>query len=337
MVSETVNKKWVLKKRPEGYPSIDDFDIVNSPIPDPKHGEVLIKTLYLSLDPYMRGRLRDAKSYASPVGLGEVITGEVVGRVIRSNYQSLEVGDIVTAHIGWQQWGSIPGQMVRKVDSQKPPISTSLGILGMPGLTAYFGLLEIGKPIVGETLVVSAASGAVGAIVGQLGKMMGCRVIGTAGTNQKVNYIVDELGFDGAINYKTQNVESEIHKLCPNGIDIYFDNVGGEVTDIVMNNLAMYARIIICGQISQYNSVGQEQGPRNLWALIRTRSKIQGMLVTDWERKHEQARTRLSEWVLSEKLKYKEYIVEGFEKSPQAFIGLMNGENFGKLLIHVSE
>ncbi|MCL0031658.1 NADP-dependent oxidoreductase [Dehalococcoidia bacterium] len=337
MVSETVNKKWVLKKRPEGYPSIDDFDIVNSPIPDPKHGEVLIKTLYLSLDPYMRGRLRDAKSYASPVGLGEVITGEVVGRVIRSNYQSLEVGDIVTAHIGWQQWGSIPGQMVRKVDSQKPPISTSLGILGMPGLTAYFGLLEIGKPIVGETLVVSAASGAVGAIVGQLGKMMGCRVIGTAGTNQKVNYIVDELGFDGAINYKTQNVESEIHKLCPNGIDIYFDNVGGEVTDIVMNNLAMYARIIICGQISQYNSVGQEQGPRNLWALIRTRSKIQGMLVTDWERKHEQARTRLSEWVLSEKLKYKEYVVEGFEKSPQAFIGLMNGENFGKLLIHVSE
>jgi NADPH-dependent curcumin reductase CurA len=227
--------------------------------------------------------------------------------------------------------------MVRKVDSQKPPISTSLGILGMPGLTAYFGLLEIGKPIVGETLVVSAASGAVGAIVGQLGKMMGCRVIGTAGTNQKVNYIVDELGFDGAINYKTQNVESEIHKLCPNGIDIYFDNVGGEVTDIVMNNLAMYARIIICGQISQYNSVGQEQGPRNLWALIRTRSKIQGMLVTDWERKHEQARTRLSEWVLSEKLKYKEYVVEGFEKSPQAFIGLMNGENFGKLLIHVSE
>ena len=336
-MSETVNKKWVLKKRPEGYPSIDDFDIVNSPIPDPKHGEVLIKTLYLSLDPYMRGRLRDAKSYASPVGLGEVITGEVVGRVIRSNYQSLEVGDIVTAHIGWQQWGSIPGQMVRKVDSQKPPISTSLGILGMPGLTAYFGLLEIGKPIVGETLVVSAASGAVGAIVGQLGKMMGCRVIGTAGTNQKVNYIVDELGFDGAINYKTQNVESEIHKLCPNGIDIYFDNVGGEVTDIVMNNLAMYARIIICGQISQYNSIGQEQGPRNLWALIRTRSKIQGMLVTDWERKHEQARTRLSEWVLSEKLKYKEYIVEGFEKSPQAFIGLMNGENFGKLLIHVSE
>ena len=337
MVSETVNKKWVLKKRPEGYPCLDDFDIVNSPIPDPKHGEVLIKTLYLSLDPYMRGRLRDAKSYASPVGLGEVITGEVVGRVIRSNYQSLEVGDIVTAHIGWQQWGSIPGQMVRKVDSQKPPISTSLGILGMPGLTAYFGLLEIGKPIVGETLVVSAASGAVGAIVGQLGKMMGCRVIGTAGTNQKVNYIVDELGFDGAINYKTQNVESEIHKLCPNGIDIYFDNVGGEVTDIVMNNLAMYARIIICGQISQYNSIGQEQGPRNLWALIRTRSKIQGMLVTDWERKHEQARTRLSEWVLSEKLKYKEYIVEGFEKSPQAFIGLMNGENFGKLLIHVSE
>ena len=337
MVSETVNKKWVLKKRPEGYPCLDDFDIVNSPIPDPKHGEVLIKTLYLSLDPYMRGRLRDAKSYASPVGLGEVITGEVVGRVIRSNYQSLEVGDIVTAHIGWQQWGSIPGQMVRKVDSQKPPISTSLGILGMPGLTAYFGLLEIGKPIVGETLVVSAASGAVGAIVGQLGKMMGCRVIGTAGTNQEVNYIVNELGFDGAINYKTQNVESEIHKLCPNGIDIYFDNVGGEVTDIVMNNLAMYARIIICGQISQYNSIGQEQGPRNLWALIRTRSKIQGMLVTDWERKHEQARTRLSEWVLSEKLKYKEYIVEGFEKSPQAFIGLMNGENFGKLLIHVSE
>jgi len=336
-MSETVNKKWVLKKRPEGYPSLGDFDIVNSPIPDPKHGEVLIKTLYLSIDPYMRGRLRDAKSYASPVGLGEVITGEVVGRVIRSNYQSLEVGDIVTAHIGWQQWGSIPGQMVRKVDSQKPPISTSLGILGMPGLTAYFGLLEIGKPIVGETLVVSAASGAVGAIVGQLGKMMGCRVIGTAGTNQKVNYIVDELGFDGAINYKTQNVESEIHKLCPNGIDIYFDNVGGEVTDIVMNNLAMYARIIICGQISQYNSIGQEQGPRNLWALIRTRSKIQGMLVTDWERKHEQARTRLSEWVLSEKLKYKEYIVEGFEKSPQAFIGLMNGENFGKLLIHVSE
>ena len=336
-MSETVNKKWVLKKRPEGYPSLGDFDIVNSPIPDPKHGEVLIKTLYLSIDPYMRGRLRDAKSYASPVGLGEVITGEVVGRVIRSNYQSLEVGDIVTAHIGWQQWGSIPGQMVRKVDSQKPPISTSLGILGMPGLTAYFGLLEIGKPIVGETLVVSAASGAVGAIVGQLGKMMGCRVIGTAGTNQKVNYIVDELGFDGAINYKTQNVESEIHKLCPNGIDIYFDNVGGEVTDIVMNNLAMYARIIICGQISQYNSIGQEQGPRNLWALIRTRSKIQGMLVTDWERKHEQARTRLSEWVLSEKIKYKEYIVEGFEKSPQAFIGLMNGENFGKLLIHVSE
>ena len=334
---ETTNRQWILKNRPVGYPKDSDFEINVNEIPEIKHDEILIKTLYMSLDPYMRGRLRDAKSYSAPVQIGEIITGEVVGRVIRSNYKSISTGDIVTSHIGWQEWGIAKGYSVRKITSKSAPISTSLGILGMPGLTAYFGLLKIGKPVPGDTLVISAASGAVGAVVGQIGKMSGCNVIGIAGSDEKINYITNDLGFDIGINYKTEDIEKKLSEYCSNGLDIYFDNVGGPITDAAINNIAVNGRVIVCGQISEYNDVDQASGPRNLWTLIRTRSKIQGMLVSDWADEKEEALSRLSSWVSDGKIKYKEDIREGFDNAPKTFIDLMNGKNFGKLLVHVSD
>ena len=335
--SELINRQWILKNRPIGYPKETDFEIKSVEIPEIGNDEILIKTLFMSLDPYMRGRLRDAKSYTKPVQIGEVMTGEIVGRVIRSNYNSIKIGDIVTSHLGWQEWGVSKGYNVSKVENNNAPISTSLGILGMPGLTAYFGLLKIGNPVPGDNLVVSAASGAVGAVVGQIGKMAGCNVIGIAGSDEKIDYIKNDLEFDFGINYKTENIEKKLSEYCPNGINIYFDNVGGPITDAAIDNIALGGRVIVCGQISQYNDVNQAKGPRNLWTLIRTRSKIQGMLVSDWADEKEEALSRLSSWVSTGKLKYKEDIREGLDNAPKTFIDLMNGNNFGKLLVHVSD
>jgi NADPH-dependent curcumin reductase CurA len=326
-----------MASRPEGEPTPANFAITESPIPAPRHGEVLIRTLYLSLDPYMRGRMRSGPSYATPLQLGDVMTGEVVARVEKSESPIYKPGDTVRASIGWQEWAAIPAHSAKPVDPGLGPVSTGVGVLGMPGMTAYFGLLEVLKPRAGDTLVVSAASGAVGAVVGQIGKINGCFVIGIAGSDEKCDYVVDELGFDASINYKTQDVSAEIARLSPTGVDCYFDNVGGPVTDAVFENLALKSRVAICGQISQYNAATPPQGPRNMAALIRTRTTVEGFLVYDFELQHEIARVRIAGWIKDGRLKYKEDIVDGFENAPEAFIGLLNGKNFGKLLVKVSE
>ncbi len=332
---EGVNRQWLLAKRPAGLPKEDDFELRESETPRPEHGEVLVRLEYLSLDPYMRGRMNEGKSYAPGVQIGEVMTGEGVGVVVESHSDAISVGDHVAVRSGWQEFVTAHVSATRKIDSKAAPVSTGLGVLGMPGLTAYFGTLDVLEPRPGDTFVVSAASGAVGAIVGQIAKMAGCRVIGIAGSSEKVSYIIDELGFDAAINYKTESVPERLAELCPDGIDCYFDNVGGVTTDAVLDNLATGARIAICGQIAHYNDVEQAMGPRNLRSLLVAQARMQGFLVFQFAQKHPVALARLSKWVSEGRLKYREDIVDGIENMPKAFIGLLQGANFGKLLIKV--
>ena len=326
-----------MASRPVGEPAPKNFALTESAVPEPQHGDVLIRTLFMSLDPYMRGRMRSGPSYATPLKPGDVMTGEVVARVEKSKSQKYVAGDIVRASIGWQEWASLSAHDVKRVDPSLGPVSTAVGVLGMPGLTAYHGLLDIGQPKAGDTLVVSAASGAVGAVVGQIGKINGCFVIGVAGSDEKCAYVVDELGFDAVINYRTQNVSNELGRLAPSGIDVYFDNVGGTILDAVLNNLANKARIAICGQISQYNAPELPVGPRNFQVLLRTQSRAEGFLVYQFERQHEVGRARLASWIREGRLKYREDVVDGFENAPTAFIGLLRGENFGKLLVKLSD
>ncbi len=334
---ELINRRWTMARRPVGFPHESDFAIVESEVEEPEHGEILVRTLYLSLDPYMRGRMRDRRSYAVPVGIGDVIVGEGVGRVIASKSDDIAVGDIVACQIGWQEYAVTPAHAARIVDPEVAPISTALGVVGMPGLTAYHGLLSVGRPRPGETVLVSAASGAVGAVVGQIAKMNGCRVIGTVGSQEKSDYCTEELGFDGVVNYKVEDVFARIAELAPDGIDIYFDNVGGTVTDAAIENLALRGRVIVCGQISQYNLEEPELAPRNLWNLITKQARIEGFLVFNFQNDHDVARARLASWIRDGSLKYREDIVDGFEQTPRAFIGLMNGANFGKLLVKMSD
>ena len=332
-----INRKFTLAARPVGYPKPSDFDLVTEPIPVPKDGEVLVHTNYLSVDPYMRGRMNDRASYAPNVQIGEVMVGTVVGEVVASKNLDFQVGDIATGGLGWQEYGVSDGNNLRKVDPTLAPISTALGILGMPGLTAYFGLLEICNPQAGETVFVSAAAGAVGSLVGQIAKIKGCRAVGSAGSDEKVDYVVDELGFDAAFNYKTtEDYGTQLAELCPDGIDAYFDNVGGAITDAVFPLINVKARISICGQISQYNLENPEQGPRFLWHLIVKRAKIQGFLVFEFADKHDDGLRQMAEWIQAGKLKYREEITEGFENAPGAFIGMLKGSNIGKQLVKVT-
>ena len=331
-----VNLRVLLKSRPVGFPTEEDFQIVESSIPEPEEGEILVKVEWLSLDPYMRGRMNDAKSYASPVEIGEVMVGGAAGTVVNSRSPAFSVGDIVEGRLGWQSYALSDGSGVRKVDESLGPLQTSIGILGMPGLTAYFGFLDVCEPNPGETVVVSAASGAVGQIVGQIAKIMGCKVIGTAGSDSKVQYIVDELGFDSGINYKTQNVGETLDEECPEGIDVYFDNVGGLVTDAVMDRLNVRARIAVCGQISQYNLKEPDLAPRNFGILTRSQAKMEGFLVFAYENRYDEGLNMMAKWIKEGKLRYREDVVEGLKNAPRTFIGMLNGENFGKTLIKVS-
>jgi len=296
----------------------------------------LIESKFLSLDPYMRGRMNDTKSYAPSLKLGDVITGEAVGKVIKSRNRKIKEGYFVNAHIGWQEYGKTDGNSVRIIDPNLAPISTALGILGMPGLTAYFGLLNICKPLPGDTVVVSAASGAVGAVVGQIAKIMGCRVIGIAGSEQKIDYCSSELNFDFVINYKKENVINKILEYAPEGVDVYFDNVGGEISDAVISNIAIGGRIAICGQISLYNLEEASMGPRMGGTLLINQASMQGFLVFQFKSQYQDGLIRLSDWVRKGSLKYKEDIIDGIENVPKAFIGMMNGQNFGKLLIRLN-
>tara|TARA_Y100000994_G_scaffold73783_2_gene60597 strand:+ start:4582 stop:5577 length:996 start_codon:yes stop_codon:yes gene_type:complete len=330
-----MNKKWILNKRPIGYPKEEDFKLIESSVDELDEGEILIESHYLSLDPYMRGRMNDSKSYAPSIKLGGVITGEVVGKVVQSKSKLFNEGDYATAHIGWQKYGKIDGASARKIDPELAPISTSLGILGMPGLTAYFGFLDVCSPKPGDTVVVSAASGAVGAIVGQIAKIMGCKVIGIAGSDVKTDYCLYELGFDNVINYKTDNILTKISEYAPSGVDIYFDNVGGEISDNVISNLSIGARIAICGQISLYNLEENEKGDRVGSTLLINQASMTGFLVFQFKSRYLEGLSKLSQWLLDEKIKYKEDIVSGIENAPDTFIGMMKGKNFGKLLIKI--
>jgi NADPH:quinone reductase len=320
--------------RPVGLPKPSDFSLIEADIPAPQTGEVLVETVYLSVDPYMRGRMSEAKSYAQPMAVGDVMVGAVAGRVIESKDPVFKPGDLVEAYSGWQQYAALPGKTLRKLDPALP-LSASLGVCGIPGLTAYFGLFDICHPKAGETLVVSGGAGAVGSAVGQIGKILGCRVVGVAGTPAKVAWL-KELGFDAAFNYKDHPEPYKIlRELCPNGIDCYFDNVGGAVTDAVFAQMNPGARIAICGQISQYNNTAPEMGPRLLSLVLVRMATVRGFIVTQYIKQFAEAYQKLGQWVKEGKLHYKETIVDGLENAPQAFIGLLQGANTGKMLVRV--
>ena len=281
--------------------------------------------------------MREARSFTSPVALGDVMTGGAVGVVDASENPDFEVGDIVEGRSGWQDYAVLPADELRRIDPDTAPISTAIGVLGMPGMTAYFGLLEVGKPGPGETVLVSAASGAVGGLVGQIAKINGCRAVGIAGSDAKCGYIVDELGYDAAINRKTENVAAALEKHCPDGIDVYFDNVGGTILDAALDHINMRARIVICGMISEYNLVEPELARRPTRILLTRRARMQGMLVFDYRDRYPEGLRQMARWIDEGRVKYKEDIVDGLENAPSAFIGLLRGENFGKRLIRVSE
>ena len=330
------NRKIILKKRPNGFPTESDFDIIDTEINELYHSEVIVEVIWLSLDPYMRGRMSSAKSYAAPINLGGVIVGGAVGKIVESQHDGFKIGDIVEGFtIGWQKYARMDGSLLRKVDESLAPIQTAVGVLGMPGMTAYFGLFEVCKPIPGDNLVISAASGAVGQIVGQLAKMNGCNVIGIAGNKEKCDYIENELGFDFSINYKEENVYKKVKEYFPEGVNIYFDNVGGKVADDVISNIAPFARIAVCGVISQYNLTEAESGMRLQRAVLTNQATVEGFLVFRFENKYNIARKRMSKWLREKKIIWKEDVVEGIDNAPKAFIGLMEGKNFGKLLVKV--
>ena len=334
----TMNRQITLASRPVGAPTPDNFKLVETAVPTPERGQVLVKALYLSLDPYMRGRMSDAKSYAPSVQIGEVMTGGAVGRVVDSRHPGFKAGDIVEGRIGWQEYGLVEGGMLRKVDPDVAPISTALGVLGMPGLTAYFGLFEIGKPRPGETLVVSAASGAVGAVVCQLGKLAGARVVGIAGGPDKCAYVKEALGVDAVIDYKAEkDLSKALAAACPDGIDVYFDNVGGPVTDAIANLFNLRARMIVCGLISHYNMPDGYVGPSILRSVLTNRVTIQGMIVFDWHDRWPAGVAQLGRFVKAGKLTYKEDVTEGLENAPATFIGMLEGKNFGKTLVKIAE
>ncbi|QRF24298.1 NADP-dependent oxidoreductase [Alicyclobacillus sp. TC] len=326
-----------LASRPQGMPSQDNFLFETVEIPALQADEVLVKSLYISVDPYMRGRMNEGKSYVPPYALGEVITGGVVGQVVESKNDRFQTGDFVLGELGWREFNVSKGRLT-KLNPQLAPLSAFLGVLGMPGLTAYFGLLDIGQPKEGETVVVSGAAGAVGMIVGQIAKLKGCRVVGIAGSDEKNQYLVSELGFDATINYKTSpSIRKELAELCPQGVDIYFDNVGGDITDAVFLQLNDFARVALCGQIALYNTEKVEVGPRILPILLVRRALLKGFIVSDYQPQYSVAMQELGKWLQAGQLKYRETIVEGFENIPKAFLGLFRGENVGKQLVKVAD
>lgn len=320
-------------------PSEENFKIVDAEIPQLKDGEFLIRTKYLSVDPYMRGRMTDRKSYIEPFALDEMITGGIVGEVVESRNDAFKPGDIVMGHLGWQLYTELSPQQaknasIRKIDPSIAPVTTALGILGMPGLTAYFGLLDIGKPKSGETVVVSGAAGAVGTVVCQIAKIQGCRVVGIAGSNEKNDYLEKELGVDATINYKTSNdVAEDLRKAAPNGVDVYFDNVGGHVSDSVMPLINPRSRIVICGQIALYNLEKLDVGPRVQPFILINSALMQGFIISDYEARFGEGMGQLALWLSQGKLKNAENIIEGFENAPAAFLGLFTGENLGKQIV----
>ena len=330
-----LNRQIILRRPVQGMPAPEDFELVESPIPQPEAGEVLVRTIYVSLDPYMRGFMGNEEK------VGQVMIGGVTGQVAVSRHPEFQEGQFVCQYVGgygWQSYGVVPGEELRVLDPGLVPISTSLGVVGMPGVSAYFCLLEVGKPVAGETVVVSAASGAVGAVAGQIAKLKKCRAVGIAGSREKCDYVVEELGFDAAVNYRTEDLDAELARTCPAGIDVYFDNVGGPILDVVMAQINTGARIALCGSIAEYNDpIGTLQGTRINRYVQGGLARMEGFNQGQYKDRHEESLALLAWWVRHGKLKYREDIIMGLEKAPEAFIGMMQGRNFGKLLIQVHE
>lgn len=333
------NRQIVLASRPVGEPQDENFKLVEVPLPEPGDGEVLLRTVYLSLDPYMRGRMSESRSYAEPVPIGGVMEGGTVSQVLKSNSDDFKVGDYVEGSTGWQSHAAVPAALLRKIDPTVAPVSTALGVLGMPGMTAYTGLLNIGQPKIGDTLVVAAASGAVGAIVGQIGKIKGCHVVGIAGGRRKCDYVVNELGFDACLDHKDARLPELLAQACPRGIDIYFENVGGEVFEAVFPLLNPFARLPICGLIGHYNESSPPAGPNMVPAVMRAilikRLTLRGFIVSDYAAQAKDFARDVGGWIAEGKIKYLEDVVEGLENAPRAFQGLLRGENFGKLVVKI--
>ena len=332
-----LNHQIKLAARPVGMPKRSDWDFATAPVPQPGEGEVLVKILYLSLDPAMRGWMNDRKSYLPPVGIGEVMRAIAAGRVVASNDSKFAPGDYVSGRLGAQEYASVKSKELVKIDTRLASLPVYLSALGMPGMTAYFGLLEVGKPKTGETVVVSAASGAVGALVGQIAKIKGCRAIGIAGGREKCEY-VRQLGFDAAIDYKSENVANALHEHCPNGLDVYFDNVGGEILEAALARLAFHARIVICGAISQYNNTTPPKGPGNYMSLLVYRARMEGFLVMDYAKQYAEAIAEMAGWLKAGKLRSREDVVEGgVDAFPETLVRLFKGENFGKLILKIAD
>ncbi|SES99284.1 NADP-dependent oxidoreductase [Stigmatella erecta] len=338
MAKELKGRAIHLKSRPQGEPTAANFELVETTIPEPAEGQILVCNLFMSVDPYMRGRMNDVKSYVPPFQVGQPLDGGVVGQVVHSKALGFEEGDFVSGPGGWREYHVAPANQYMKVDPGVGSLSAYLGVLGMPGMTAYVGLLDLGKPQAGETVFVSGAAGAVGGLVGQIAKLKGCRVVGSAGSAEKVKHLREELGFDDAFNYKDGPVAQALERTCPEGIDVYFDNVGGEHLEASIGKMKNYGRIVLCGAISQYNATAPAPGPRNLMLAVARRLTLQGFIVSD-ERHQERRPDFLRDvggWLREKKVKEVETVVEGLDKAPEAFIGLLRGHNTGKMVVKLA-
>jgi len=335
---QATNREWYFVERPDGEPDLDCFELRENDVPEPRFGDLLVRVRYLSVDPYMRGRMRDSESYAEPWALGEPLQGGIVGEVVESESDAYDAGDLVTGRGTWGDYSVVDADDVAPVNPEVAALPAYLGVLGMPGRTAYFGLLEVGDPRPGDTVVVSGAAGAVGSVVGQIAKLNGCRVVGFAGSDEKIDWITEGLGFDAGINYKTtEDYRAALDEAAPGGVDVYFDNVGGPITDAVFTKLNVDARVAVCGQIAHYNDEQVPTGPRKLPLLIAPQAKEEGLLVGDYATRFGAAREQLEAWVDSGALDHRETVVEGLENAPDAFLGLFSGDNIGKQVVRVAE
>jgi NADPH-dependent curcumin reductase len=331
----TLNKQVLLAARPDGMVKESDFRIAETQAPVPGESQVLLKNLYLSLDPYMRAAMNEKRAYGKPLHLGDVMLGETIAEVIESRSAKIKIGQTVAAYSGWQQYAISDGKDLRPVDPKLLPASAYLGVAGMPGVTAWYGLLKIGEPKAGETVVVSAASGAVGSVVGQIAKIHGCRVVGTAGGKQKCDYVTGELGFDACVDHRSSNWYEQLAQATPKGIDVYFENVGGPILDAVLARCNPRARIPLCGMIADYNA-SERYGVRNIVSVVGNRIRIQGFIISDHVSIWPEALSQLAQWIREGKIKYRESVTQGLENAPRAFIGLFKGENFGKQIVKIS-
>ncbi len=333
-MAEAVRRSVILKSRPEGEPKADNFGLAEDPVPQPGPGQVVTRTIWLSIDPYMRGRISGAKSYAAPVPVGGVMEGETIGEVVAGNAPDLKPGDVVLGPRGWQSHVVAPAERLVKLERGGPPLSTYLGVLGMPGTTAYSGMKDIGEPKAGETVVISAASGAVGSVAGQIAKRAGARVVGVAGGTEKCHFVTEALGFDDCADHRAGDIGAALERACPKGIDVYFENVGGDVQRAAFRLLNPFGRVVMCGMVAEYNDAAPRPGP-NLMSVVRNRLRIQGLIVSDKPERFAEWRALAGPWVRDGSLKYREDVVEGLENAPAALIGILRGRNFGKLLVRV--